>query len=129
MRMSVFFVILIVMTTALGFSQAQNREDRSGGDGKADAKEEKPIPIPPENNSVTHHEMTLDGKTLRYTATAGTLLIDGDDGKPYGSVFYVAYSEDGLADGRKRPVTFLYNGGPGGQPAFGFIWARLVRSA
>lgn len=69
--------------------------------------------VPPERSSVTHHELAVNGKTLRYTATAGTLLIDGEDSKPYGSVFYVGYTEDGIADAKTRPVTFLYNGGPG----------------
>ena len=32
----------------------------------------------------------LGGKNLRYTATAGTLLIRDDEDKPYGSMFYVA---------------------------------------
>jgi carboxypeptidase C (cathepsin A) len=70
-------------------------------------------PIPPETNSVTDHELSLDGKTIHYSATAGTLLIDGDDAKPYGTVFYVAYTLVGVSDLRTRPVTFLYNGGPG----------------
>jgi len=77
------------------------------------ANEEKVTPIPKETNSTTDHELNLDGKTLRYSATAGTLLIDGDDEKPYGSVFYVAYTLRGVNDPRTRPVTFLYNGGPG----------------
>lgn len=76
-------------------------------------KEEKPAAIPPERNSVTHHELSLADRAIRYSATAGTLLIDGEDSKPYGSVFYVAYTEDGVSDSRTRPVTFLYNGGPG----------------
>jgi len=69
-------------------------------------------PIPPEKQSVTHHQMTLGGKTLKYTATAGTLLIRDEEEKPYGSIFYVAYTLDG-ADANARPVSFLYNGGPG----------------
>ena len=70
-------------------------------------------PVPPETSSVTGHELSLDGKTILYNATAGTLLIDGDDAKPYGTVFYVAYTLVGVSDFRTRPVTFLYNGGPG----------------
>jgi carboxypeptidase C (cathepsin A) len=69
-------------------------------------------PIPPEKTSVTHHELTLGGKTLKYTATAGTLLIRDEDDKPYGSIFYVAYTLDG-SEAKARPVSFLYNGGPG----------------
>jgi len=75
--------------------------------------EEKPSPIPAETNSATDHELTLDGKTIRYTANAGTLLIDGDDEKPYATVFHVAYTLRGVNDLRTRPITFLYNGGPG----------------
>jgi carboxypeptidase C (cathepsin A) len=77
------------------------------------AAEEKPAPIPSETTSVTDHELQLDGKTIHYKATAATLLIDGDDEKPYGIVFYVAYTLSGVSDPRTRPVTFLYNGGPG----------------
>jgi carboxypeptidase C (cathepsin A) len=57
--------------------------------------------------------MTLGGKPIRYTATAGNLLLKGDDDQPNASVFYVAYTLDGVTDLRTRPVTFLYNGGPG----------------
>jgi carboxypeptidase C (cathepsin A) len=70
-------------------------------------------PVPPENSSVTKHELSLDGKSLNYTATAGTLLINDEEEKPYGSIFYVGYTLDGVSDSRTRPVTFLYNGGPG----------------
>jgi carboxypeptidase C (cathepsin A) len=57
--------------------------------------------------------MSLDGKPIRYTSTAGNLLIQGDDEQPNASVFYVAYTLDGVTDLRGRPLTFLYNGGPG----------------
>jgi carboxypeptidase C (cathepsin A) len=70
-------------------------------------------PIPPENSSVTQHELTLDGKTLHYTAVAGTLLIGDEEEKPSCSIFYVGYTLDGVSDSQTRPVTFLYNGGPG----------------
>ena len=70
-------------------------------------------PIPPETSSVTDHEFTLDGKTLRYTATAATLLINDEEDKPSCSIFYVGYTLDGVSDSRTRPLTFLYNGGPG----------------
>ena len=85
------------------------------------AAEEKPAPIPSETTSATDHELPLDGKTIRYKATAGTLLIDGDDEKPYGIVFYVAYTLNGVSDPRSRPVTFLYNGGPGSAS----LWLRM----
>jgi carboxypeptidase C (cathepsin A) len=36
-------------------------------------------PVPPEKPVATHHEMTLDGKSLKYTATAGNLIIRDED--------------------------------------------------
>ncbi|MGB8259895.1 MAG: peptidase S10 [Terracidiphilus sp.] len=74
--------------------------------------EKDTTPIPPEKGVPTHHELALGGKTLKYTATAGNLLVRDEDDKPYGSIFYVAYTLD-AADARTRPVAFLYNGGPG----------------
>jgi carboxypeptidase C (cathepsin A) len=75
-------------------------------------KEHENTPVPPEKPSITHHEMSLDGRSLKYTATAGTLVIRDEEDKPYGSIFYVAYTLDG-AEAKARPVSFLYNGGPG----------------
>jgi carboxypeptidase C (cathepsin A) len=65
-----------------------------------------------EAKSVTHHSVTIDGKAIAYTATAGTLTLRDEDGKPTASMFYVAYTADGPRTAA-RPVTFLYNGGPG----------------
>jgi carboxypeptidase C (cathepsin A) len=92
----------------------------------ADSKEEpsKDIPIPPETNSVTQHQQTIGGQTIHYTATAGNLLISKEEHdqneKAYHSIFYVAYTQDG-ADTKTRPVTFLYNGGPGSAT----IWLEM----
>ncbi len=61
---------------------------------------------------VTHHQITVDGKVLKYAATAGRLPIKRDDGKTEAQMFYVAYTLDGQ-DPAKRPLTFAFNGGPG----------------
>jgi carboxypeptidase C (cathepsin A) len=65
-----------------------------------------------ETRKATRHSATIAGKTITYTATAGTLTIRDDDGKPTASMFYVAYTAGDPHD-RRRPVTFFYNGGPG----------------
>jgi carboxypeptidase C (cathepsin A) len=61
---------------------------------------------------VTHHQATVEGKLLKYTATAGRLPIKRDDGKILAEMFFVAYTLDGQ-DAGKRPLTFAFNGGPG----------------
>jgi len=62
--------------------------------------------------SVTHHQMTVNGRTLHYTATAGRLPIKNGEGTTEALMFYVAYTLDG-AEAATRPLTFAYNGGPG----------------
>ncbi len=61
--------------------------------------------------------VTVAGKRLGYTATAGTLTLRDLEGKPTASMFYTAYTLDGTKPGTKRPITFFYNGGPG-SPTF-----------
>ncbi|WCM29742.1 peptidase S10 [Sphingomonas sp. QA11] len=71
---------------------------------------------------TTHRDaVTIDGRRYAYTASAGTLTIRDIEGKPTASMFYTAYTLDGVKPGTKRPVTFLYNGGPG-SPSF---WLRM----
>ncbi|MGH9477337.1 MAG: S10 family peptidase [Terriglobales bacterium] len=77
----------------------------------------KPAPIPKERTAVTHASVTINGQTIGYTATAGTLLLYNDKQKATASVFYIAYTKDGISDSSTRPVTFAYNGGPGGASA------------
>jgi carboxypeptidase C (cathepsin A) len=60
----------------------------------------------------THHSITLEGRQLNYIATAGTLRVWQDKGDAEADVFYVSYRKDG-GDAAKRPITFVFNGGPG----------------
>ncbi len=86
-------------------------------DVHADGDAKGGLPVPPEAASVTRHSIRLDGRTIDYTATAGNLLLHDDAGQPTASVFYIAYT----ANGRRtapRPVTFLFNGGPGAGSLF-----------
>jgi carboxypeptidase C (cathepsin A) len=69
---------------------------------------------------VTHHEIRVEGKVLKYTATAGRLPIKDAEGKIEAEMFFEAYTLDG-ADPATRPVTFAYNGGPGSAS----IWLHM----
>jgi carboxypeptidase C (cathepsin A) len=84
------------------------------GAGRGGAATASPSPAPPAAvpDAITHHTIALGGKTLAYTARAGTIVLRNDDEAATGSMFYVAYTLDGVAPAR-RPVTFFYNGGPG----------------
>jgi carboxypeptidase C (cathepsin A) len=112
------FLLGAVCFVALGLSAigqvAADKQD------KPEKPDDATIPIPPENSSVTKHDWIANGQTIHYTATAGNLLIKDDKDKPNGSIFYVAYTQDG-AESKTRPVTFFYNGGPGSAT----IWLHM----
>lgn len=63
--------------------------------------------------SITQGMVTVEGNKINYKAVAGTIILKNNDNKPTCSVFYTAYFKDGVADESQRPVTFIYNGGPG----------------
>ncbi|RPH54875.1 peptidase S10, partial [bacterium] len=88
---------------------------------KAAAPENKVAAPLVDKVSRTQHEITLDGKRIPYTATAGTLVMRAEDGTSRASVFHVAYVMDGVKDPAARPVTFAFNGGPGGAA----VWVHL----
>lgn len=71
-------------------------------------------------DAVTQHTLTIDGKALAYTARAGLIALHDQDGKKTATVFYTADTLDG-ENPLMRPVTFIYNGGPGSST----MWLRM----
>jgi carboxypeptidase C (cathepsin A) len=71
--------------------------------------------LPPD--STTKQALALSGRTLAFTATAGSIRLFDDKGEPQADIVYTAYQLDG-ADARTRPVTFFFNGGPGAASAY-----------
>lgn len=63
--------------------------------------------------AVTQHQIMVKGKALKYTARADYLSIRDQYGETKGRLFYIAYTADGPGGKAKRPVTFVWNGGPG----------------
>jgi carboxypeptidase C (cathepsin A) len=68
----------------------------------------------------TKHTITIDGKTIAYTAKAGKIALKDIKGEPTAEIFFIAYTKDG-ADPETRPVTFSFNGGPGSSS----VWLHL----
>ncbi|WGS01873.1 peptidase S10 [Bradyrhizobium sp. ISRA443] len=71
--------------------------------------------LPPD--STTKQSVVLPGRTLAFTATAGSIRVFDDKGEPLADIAYTSYQLDG-ADRASRPVTFLFNGGPGAASAW-----------
>jgi carboxypeptidase C (cathepsin A) len=87
-------------------------------------KPEKPAEAKPAQSSSepvqSFHNITINGKPLNYTATAGTLPLKDDDGKTTANVFFIAYSKTDEKSAT-RPVTFTFNGGPGSSS----VWLHM----
>jgi carboxypeptidase C (cathepsin A) len=63
--------------------------------------------------SITKHSVTIGGKLIHYTATAGTVLLKNEKEDSVALLGFTAYIKDGETDPGNRPITFAYNGGPG----------------
>lgn len=114
-------VICILGTTSLW--NAAHADDKPAGpsisaleacqtDVKGDKKDEWKRE-PKAESSVTQHHLSVGGKGLDYTATAGTLVIRDDEDKPIANISYVAYTRRDTKDVGQRPILFAFNGGPG----------------
>lgn len=121
------FALLVGLSAATA-APAQPPRDHGRPDateGKEMAGEEAKRPPVEEKRSVTEHSGTFGGERIAYTTTAGTLVLETEEGEPRASVFYVAYVKDGTKNGTvdrsDRPITFSFNGGPGSSS----VWLHL----
>ncbi|TIP43045.1 MAG: peptidase S10, partial [Mesorhizobium sp.] len=80
---------------------------------------------------VTEHSITLGGRKLDYQAKTGTLSLLSGKGEVTAEIFYVAYTQQSPAPAKDRPITFVFNGGPGAASAYlhlGAIGPRIVET-
>ena len=105
---------------------ADEKPDPSKPDKPEEKKEIKVI----DNLIKTNHSVRIGGKTVRYTVTAGTMILKEETGdrekeaegeKPRAQIFFIAYTKEGVSDTSKRPLTFSFNGGPGSSS----VWLHL----
>lgn len=76
---------------------------------------------PKEESSVTEHSIRIGGQVIPYKATAATILLKDDKSEPTATLFYMAYTRSDVKDVDHRPLTFLYNGGPGSSS----VWLHM----
>jgi carboxypeptidase C (cathepsin A) len=122
--LSLLALAAVLATTTVAAQRAdraaRHGEDKPGTEAKHDTDAAAPDPeaavasatedAQPKHGSVA----TASGRRIEYTVTPGTLTIRNDAGDPIASMFYVGYVANRFkAEGRERPITFLFNGGPG----------------
>lgn len=111
---SIMVAAWLVSTTELSLSAADAKEA-----AKTEKKDDKKEPH--DEASETSDKVTIGGVVIGYTATAGTLVLKEEDGKPRASFFYIAYHKTNVTDVTKRPITFSFNGGPGSSS----VWLHM----
>lgn len=108
--------ILILLALSLpAFSQEKPESVEKKPTAKEDSPKKAQEPVSKEG------KVTIAGKEIAYTSTAGKMTIRDDKGKAKASIFYVSYERNGVEDKTKRPVMFAFNGGPGSSS----VWLHL----
>jgi carboxypeptidase C (cathepsin A) len=105
-------------TPATGAPAGQKGGGGRGANAPSPAASAEQHKLPPD--SVTKQTLDLPGRKLAFTATAGSIRLFDDKGEAQADIGYIAYQLDG-ASRASRPVTFLFNGGPGASSA----WLQL----
>jgi carboxypeptidase C (cathepsin A) len=113
-------VALALLATGPGVARTEVSEGSAPAQGSVSL-------LPPAQ--TTQHSIDVRGRALRYQARAGALSLQGEGGAVTAEVFYVAYSIRSEETPAQRPITFVFNGGPGAASAYlhlGALGPRIV---
>jgi carboxypeptidase C (cathepsin A) len=110
-----FFAAILVcfLTPVWVFAQQAERPEREAKPPEAKPTEGCDAAATKEESSVTDHTIRLGGQTIPYKATAGFTLLKNEKDESTALMYAVAYTRSDVKDSSQRPVSFLYNGGPG----------------
>lgn len=81
---------------------------------------QRPTPRPPSAEATTTHRLALEGRDLAFAATVGAVRLVDEAREPQADIVYTYYRLEN-ADAARRPIAFLFNGGPGSASA----WLQL----
>jgi carboxypeptidase C (cathepsin A) len=115
MMRATLFALAMLLSSAAYAADEQPAGDVPTKETKAEAPKPEADTVKAsveEDAQPVKRSIPFHGHSLSYVATPGHLTIRNDKGEPTASMFYVAYTIPS-ANGRARPVTFLFNGGPG----------------
>src|SRR5579884_1782665 len=94
-RATSLLTAVVLLFSLSAFSQQRNRDERPANPTATPEQKQSPAPSDAKKDSgeqppiVTHHEIHIGGKTLRYTATTGLMpLRNADNGEVEAHIFY-----------------------------------------
>jgi carboxypeptidase C (cathepsin A) len=123
MHVKRFALAALLLTLPLAAQDAPKKDDAKPA---AAAPAEKP---PEPVKFVKQHKMKIGVTDFAYTTTSEEIFLKDNDGKNTASFFTIAYTKDGVAREEDRPVTFIFNGGPGSASVwlhFGLVGPKVV---
>jgi carboxypeptidase C (cathepsin A) len=112
-RLEAFATTLLLALTPFA-APAQERAQEKEAKTVEKEKPAEPTPPPPkEESSVTEHSIKIGGQTIPYKAIAGTILLKNEKDEPQAIIYSTSYIRSDVKDLSQRPISFIYNGGPG----------------
>ncbi len=69
--------------------------------------------VPAPTRFITEHSGRFNGERIQYDAIAGETYLTDKKGEPKASIFTFSYIKKNAGPSETRPVTFIWNGGPG----------------
>ena len=118
-RITLILGIIFIFLSGAALSAQQGPAQKTDTQKKPPASTKAPPVEKP--TSVTKHTITIDGKSISYTATVGEMIVNKPNEEPGASMFYIAYTRNDIQDKTQRPITFAFNGGPGSSS----VWLHL----
>ena len=103
----IIFLLLICLVSLIGYGQDAKAPD---------------LTLPAESAIHTTGQISINGKTVKYGAEAGTQPIWNEEGHIIASLFYTYYTRSGIDDRSNRPLVISFNGGPGSAS----VWMHLA---
>ena len=119
--MKTFHALLSLALLACTLPVRAEDEPKDKSADKVPDKAAAPVEAKEPKLSVTDHEITINGKVIKYRATAGYLVLKDGKDKPRANIYFTAYTKLDEPDAAKRPLMFSFNGGPGSAS----IWLHL----
>ena len=113
--------LLSALTVLMGMISAglwAQEKDAKPSDKPAEAAAPAPAK---EESSITDHTIKIGGQTIPYKATAATILLKNEKDEQTALIYYTAYTRSDAKDLSQRPVSFVYNGGPGSSS----VWLHM----
>ncbi len=112
-RLKALATTLLLALTPFATSAQERPQEKETKAAEKEKPAEPTPPVPKEESSATEHSIKIGGQTIPYKAIAGTILLKNEKDEPQAIIYSTSYIRSDVKDLSQRPISFIYNGGPG----------------